>query len=374
MHILIVTPSLNQLEYLQRCVASVRDQVPGIRGQSFHDSSAPCTMRHAVSLHHHVQDAGSKDGSVDWLRQYETEVRVQEAGGRSQGAGDRGQGTGGRSQGAGVGPMQPALCTNSTRPEGPFQRAAEPRLNDSSSPCPMPHALCPYTFSYSSEPDAGMYDAVNRGWSRFAGEADIVAYLNCDEQFLEDALERVAQRFAEDASCDVLFGAALVVDVEGRLVCLRRPVAPLRRHILTNYLPVFTCATFLRSGVLRGDGLYFDTAWKDLGDVDWILRMMDAGVRMGYERAPLAAFFETGLNRNLGEQAVEEKRAMRRRASPIARALAPVWTVEHRLRRLLAGDYRRQSVAYRCFMTEDGSMGRRDFAVDKAPTRWTTRL
>lgn len=313
MHILIVTPSLNQLEYLQRCVASVRDQVPGIRGQRFNDSPAPRAMHHALTVHHHVQDAGSTDGSVGFLKE-----------------------------------MAP--------------------------PSPMPPAPCPYSFSYASEPDAGMYDAVNRGWSRFAGEADIVAYLNCDEQFLEDALERVAQRFAEDASCDVLFGAALVVDVEGRLVCLRRPVAPLRRHILTNYLPVFTCATFLRSGVLRGDGLYFDTAWKDLGDVDWILRMMDAGVRMGYERAPLAAFFETGLNRNLGEQAVEEKRAMRRRASPIARALAPVWTVEHRLRRLLAGDYRRQSVAYRCFMTEDGSMGRRDFAVDKAPTRWTTRL
>ena len=40
------------------------------------------------------------------------------------------------------------------------------------------------------EKDGGMYDAVNRGYRRATG--DILAYLNCDEQYLPGALEIVA--------------------------------------------------------------------------------------------------------------------------------------------------------------------------------------
>ena len=39
------------------------------------------------------------------------------------------------------------------------------------------------------EKDSGMYDAVNRGWRRARG--DILAYLNCDEQYLPGALKTV---------------------------------------------------------------------------------------------------------------------------------------------------------------------------------------
>ena len=37
------------------------------------------------------------------------------------------------------------------------------------------------------EKDGGMYDAVNRGYRRAQG--DILAYLNCDEQYLPGALK-----------------------------------------------------------------------------------------------------------------------------------------------------------------------------------------
>src|SRR5947209_19202515 len=37
------------------------------------------------------------------------------------------------------------------------------------------------------EKDEGMYDAVNRGFDRDAG--DILAYMNCDEQYLPGALK-----------------------------------------------------------------------------------------------------------------------------------------------------------------------------------------
>src|SRR5467141_315471 len=44
----VVSPSLNMLSYLERCVASVADQ-EGVRAQ------------------HLVMDGGSRDGTVEWL-------------------------------------------------------------------------------------------------------------------------------------------------------------------------------------------------------------------------------------------------------------------------------------------------------------------
>ena len=51
MHFLIITPSLNQLSLLEQAVKSVRDQA--------HD---------AITIHHHIQDGGSNDGTVEWLK------------------------------------------------------------------------------------------------------------------------------------------------------------------------------------------------------------------------------------------------------------------------------------------------------------------
>src|SRR5689334_24407188 len=53
------------------------------------------------------------------------------------------------------------------------------------------------------EKDKGMYDAVNRGFRRAKGE--LLAYLNCDEQYLPDALNKVNAFFARHLEVDVLF-------------------------------------------------------------------------------------------------------------------------------------------------------------------------
>ena len=52
------------------------------------------------------------------------------------------------------------------------------------------------------ETDAGMYDAVNRGLRRATG--DILAYLNCDEQYLPGALASVARFFQTHPEVDLV--------------------------------------------------------------------------------------------------------------------------------------------------------------------------
>src|ERR1044071_161951 len=54
------------------------------------------------------------------------------------------------------------------------------------------------------EKDRGMYDAVNRGLRKASGE--ILAYLNCDEQYLPGALQAVEKFFQTHPDVDMVFG------------------------------------------------------------------------------------------------------------------------------------------------------------------------
>src|SRR5712664_1623019 len=53
------------------------------------------------------------------------------------------------------------------------------------------------------EKDSGMYDAVNRGFRRSKG--DLLAYLNCDEQYLPGALRAVAEFCDANPSVEIIF-------------------------------------------------------------------------------------------------------------------------------------------------------------------------
>src|SRR5437773_448175 len=93
------------------------------------------------------------------------------------------------------------------------------------------------------EKDAGMYDAVNRGFDRATG--DILAYLNCDEQYLPGALLAVEEYFVQNPKKEVVFAHCIVVDAEGSYICDRRAMIPRRAHTqVSGNLSILTAATF----------------------------------------------------------------------------------------------------------------------------------
>ena len=180
----IVTPSFRSGKWLPLCIASVADQ--------------------GVAHEHIVQDAGSDDGTVDWL------------------------------------------------------------VKDS-------------RVTAVVEKDRGMYDAVNRGYRK--SSADILAYLNCDEQYLPGALQAVLDYFQRHPETDILFGDCLVVDGDGKYICERRSVTPQLLHTWTaSNLAFLTAATFIRRRVLVKHQLWFNTEFRDAGDQDWALRIVQAGL------------------------------------------------------------------------------------------------
>jgi len=271
----IVTPSFRGGRWLPLCIASVADQ--------------------AVSQEHLVQDAGSDDGTLDWL------------------------------------------------------------LRDS-------------RVTAFVEKDRGMYDAVNRGYRR--ARAGLLAYLNCDEQYLPGALSRVLSFFQDHPEVDVLFGDCLVVGGNGEYLCERRSLRPRLLHTWTaSNLSFLTAATFLRRRVLETHQLWFNPEYRDAGDQDWALRLVRAGLKTAVLPEFLSVFTETGSNMNLGANASRERRAFHASAPLWARALSPVALLGHRLRRWRSGHYQCRPHRYAIY-TQTNPRQRQTFEVTRPTYRW----
>ena len=250
----VVTPSFRSSQWLKLCIASVADQ--------------------GVQVEHIVQDAGSDDGTLDWLPQ---DGRVK------------------------------AFI----------------------------------------EKDQGMYDAINRGLLKCSGE--ILAWLNCDEQYLPGALSSVAAFFDRDPDLDLLFGDVIMVDPKGEYLCHRKMQVPLKYHTWTCHLSTLSCATFFRRRVFFDYGCRFDPKLRDVGDGVWMLQLLKRRARMAALGAFTSVFTQTGANMSAAPNARREARELNQSAPAWARRLKPLIVLHHRLRRLAGGMYFQKPFAYELY-------------------------
>ena len=250
----IITPSYRSSAWLKLCIASVADQ--------------------SAEVEHIVQDAGSDDGTLDWLPQ---DQRVK------------------------------AFV----------------------------------------EKDRGMYDALNRGLQRAGG--DILACLNCDEQYLPGALAAVANFFDRHPHVEVLFGDVVMVDPTSQYLYHRKMQVPGKYHTWTCHLSTLSCATFFRRRIVFGYGLLFDPRLRDVGDGEWMVRLLERKVSMAALGQFTSVFTCTGANMSTGPNARREAKELFLNAPWWARRLKPFTILCHRLRRLRGGMYRQRAFSYEIF-------------------------
>ncbi|MDX6767745.1 MAG: hypothetical protein SFU85_13260 [Candidatus Methylacidiphilales bacterium] len=202
---------------------------------------------------------------------------------------------------------------------------------------------CGYALRIFKEPDTGMYDAINKGISR--AEGAILAYLNCDEQYLPDTLAVVADFFSGDAATDVLFGDALLTREDGSLLSYRRVVPPRALHIRLCHLGVWSCAMFYRRKVAEA-GHRFPVEWKAIGDAVFVHGVMHAGFRVAVLPKPLATFAMGEGNLGQTPGALAEARQWRTGMGWRGGLLRPFVKAAHWLEKGFAGAYRRRHVDY----------------------------
>jgi len=219
------------------------------------------------------------------------------------------------------------------------------------------------------EKDAGMYDAINRGWQRANG--DVLAQLNCDEQYLPGALEAVAGYFQEHPETDILIADTVIVDAGGQFICCRKCIEPLP-VLIWLYNPTITSSLFLHRRVIEKHQLLFDTRWRDLGDIFWMIEAVERRMKFAVLRQFTSVFADTGENMNLKPNARREAQ-LKAQLTPgwIRRARWPLIQL-NRTRNMLRGVYRQQPFSYHLY-TEASPDRRVEIQVNNPVCRWPNR-
>jgi glycosyltransferase involved in cell wall biosynthesis len=125
-----------------------------------------------------------------------------------------------------------------------------------------------YALRWLSEPDAGMYDALNKGMALAKG--DILAYLNSDDLYFPWTLRTVVEAFEQHPEADVVFGDAMGISALGQLDLRFQP--PHRYAFLLHASSFVQPAVFWRRDVAAEVGP-FDSSMRLAADLDFFLRM-----------------------------------------------------------------------------------------------------
>jgi glycosyltransferase involved in cell wall biosynthesis len=123
---------------------------------------------------------------------------------------------------------------------------------------------------WCSEPDKGMYDAINKGMRQANG--DILAYLNSDDIYYPGTLSFVAQYFAENPSVDLLYGDLNFIGESGCVLYKQSyPDFHLPRFRAMRHAAIGQPAAFWRRSLWVAVG-EFDTRLKMASDFEFFIR------------------------------------------------------------------------------------------------------
>jgi glycosyltransferase len=166
-----------------------------------------------------------------------------------------------------------------------------------------------------SEPDQGIYDALNKGIARSSGE--VIGFLHADDVFADaEVLERVVEAFS-DPAVEVVYGDLQYVHRNDVSRVIRHwrsaPFTPTK--LARGWMPPHP-TLYVRSSVYERLG-GFDTSYRIAADYDFIVRLFtQPGLRAVYLPHVLVKMRMGGAsNRSLAnviQKSREDLRALRR--------------------------------------------------------------
>ncbi|WP_366182423.1 glycosyltransferase family 2 protein [Flavobacterium ovatum] len=126
---------------------------------------------------------------------------------------------------------------------------------------------------YISEPDKGMYDAINKGLQLATG--DVIGLMHSDDTFYDTkVVSNIAATFQKQCGIDGVYGDGIYVtnDVEERLVRNRIGGEYNFNNILKGWLPLHP-TVYLRKACIEKYGVY-NLDFKIASDTEFLLRYL----------------------------------------------------------------------------------------------------
>lgn len=194
-------------------------------------------------------------------------------------------------------------------------------------------AQCPYEVVILSEPDKGLYDAMNKGLQLATG--DYLVFLNAgDTLHAADTLETIV-RSAQPLP-GALYGDTAITDEQGNFLHLRRLRPPKKLTWKSFRQGMLVCHQAFYALTDIAKNLPYDPRYRYSADVDWCIRVMKEAQKrqlpLVNTQAILADYQEEGQTTIHHRDSLKERfDVMRRHYGLFTTVIMHVWFVFRQL-------------------------------------------
>ena len=162
----------------------------------------------------------------------------------------------------------------------------------------------PEQLRWISEPDKGLYDAMNKGMGLARGA--FVWFINSgDKIYSIDTVRQVVEALGNEPDADVVYGQSIIVDENDQILGERHRIAPakLTKKSLLDGLVVCHQSVVVRRTMAPA----YNLDYKLTSDYDWMCRVLDVSRKNVYIDAYLSKFQSAGLSSQKRKQSLKER-------------------------------------------------------------------
>jgi glycosyltransferase involved in cell wall biosynthesis len=160
-------------------------------------------------------------------------------------------------------------------------------------------------FNSISEPDTGIYDAMNKGLGAATG--DYVWFINAgDEIYDPTTIEKLIPCFEKNA--DVIYGDTVRVDESGHILGLREKRPPKKFTWKSFRMGMTVCHQSIL--ISRNIVPNYDLQYKISADIDWVIRAMKQAKNVCNSHQILSRFLVGGYSQQRRKKALKERFAI----------------------------------------------------------------
>ena len=157
-----------------------------------------------------------------------------------------------------------------------------------------------------SEPDKGLYDAMNKGIRLATG--DYLFFLNAGDELHEnETLQKLVHTLKGKELPDVIYGETAIVDEEGHFLHMRRLSAPDTLTWKSFKQGMLVChQAFIARRELAINDLY-DLRYRFSADFDWCIRIMKKAKCLHNTRLTLIDYLKEGMTTRNHKASLKER-------------------------------------------------------------------
>jgi glycosyltransferase involved in cell wall biosynthesis len=141
--------------------------------------------------------------------------------------------------------------------------------------------------TWTSEPDNGMSDGINKGFLKAKG--DWIMWLNCDDYLLPGALKKVSDFIANHPYADVIHGDCIYIAENKEIIRRKYDTQVDEWDLLFIGCIIPSTSAFYRRELIDNCHL-LDVGYRNCMDWEYYLRLLRAGAKFKYLPEALAHF------------------------------------------------------------------------------------